>query len=435
MRVEVTRDAGGRPVSIRVRMGGADAPTRPGVLGRLRQSRILSPLRKLTRLARSPLDVIRQILPTISIARGDETTIARVQIRVGGTREPWLAPHVDRVRAAVAGVPALFRSVPGGLWAVVPGMALRRDSTGRPEALIIRVGGAAPRALAEEPERPEKPTKWVIEPSQADPMSRVREFWRYRRILWFFAARAVTRMYQGMNLGMAWLFVRPLLPIAITTLVFGRLLNVPSEGVPYFLFFLVGSTAWTLFERSLLWVTRSLDQNKGLIKKVYFPRVIVPITSVVPSLVDAVVYLSLLIAATIYFWFYSGVWYLRLGPGLLLAAVAALLSVVLAIGVGFWTSIWQVRLRETRMTLRYVMRFWNYLTPVLYPLSQVPEKYHWIIFLNPMAPMVETFKWGIIGVGELNWTAFASAVGIIGLTLVSGLWYFTRSEATSIDTM
>jgi homopolymeric O-antigen transport system permease protein len=227
--------------------------------------------------------------------------------------------------------------------------------------------------------------------------------------------------------------VRPLLPILISTLIFGGLLNVPSDGVPYFLFFLAGSTSWMLFEQSALWATRSLDMNKGLIKKVYFPRLIVPLSSVAPAIVQAGVYGALLFASVVYYFVHDGRWYVRSGPGLIVALLAAGLSVLFAVAVGLWTTIWQVRFREVRYTLRYVLRFWNYLTPVLYPLSQVPEKYHWVVFLNPMAPVVEAFKWGVLGVGELNVTATISGLSVIVLTLVGGIWYFNRSEATSVD--
>lgn len=276
---------------------------------------------------------------------------------------------------------------------------------------------------------------WVIEPASSDFLSRLQELWRYRGILKFTAQRALRRLYRGMATGPLWLFIRPLLPIVIGTLIFGNLLKVPSDNVPYFLFFLTGTAIWMLFERSILWVTRSLDQNKGLIKKVYFPRIVIPIASVAPSAMDAIVYTVLLLGAVMYYFMIEGTWYLRIDAALLVAPLVVGLSVVFAIAIGLWTSVWQTRFREVRYTLRYFMRFWHYLTPVLYPLSQVPPEYRWIIFLNPMAPLVETFKWSVLGLGDLNVTALASATGVIGLATLSGIWYFTAVESASVDRM
>jgi lipopolysaccharide transport system permease protein len=264
-------------------------------------------------------------------------------------------------------------------------------------------------------------------------LTQFEEIWRYRRMLWFLSVDGVKGQYEGYRLGILWLFVRPLLPIAIGAFVFGALLKVPSEGVPYFLFFLTGMTVWMLFEQATLWATRSLDMHKALIKKVYFPRLIAPLASVAPALVQAGVYTILLIVSAVYYLIRDGHWYLRFGPRLVVALLAVLLSVALAVALGLWTSIWQVRVREVRFTLRYVLRFWNYLTPVLYPLSQVPQNYHWLLFANPMAPIVETFKWGVLGIGQLQLTAILSGVGVTTVIFAGGLWYFNRSEATSVD--
>jgi lipopolysaccharide transport system permease protein len=137
----------------------------------------------------------------------------------------------------------------------------------------------------------------------------------------------------------------------------------------------------------------------------------------------------------VYYLLHDGHWYFRFGPSLLLALFAAVMSVVAAIAVGLWTAVWQARAREIRYTLGYIMRFWNYLTPVMYPLSEIPPKYRWVMFLNPMAPLVETFKWGVLGIGELNVRALGSGVVIVFFMLASGIWYFNRSEGAAVDRM
>ncbi len=276
---------------------------------------------------------------------------------------------------------------------------------------------------------------WVIEPSRVGSWAYLREFWRYRRITWFFGGRTLKKMYKRTYLGRLWILLRPLAPLAISTLIFGGLLGVPSDGVPYFLFFLAGSTAWVFFEQSLMWVTRSLEINRGLVKKVYFPRLVVPVAGVTPGLVYFIVYMTILVFTLVYFRVADDRWYLVVGPGLLWAVAALGLCVLFAISVGLWTSVWAARARDVRFTLRYVLRFWFYLTPVIYPLTQVPERFRDWIFLNPMAVIVETFKWGVLGIGELYPSGFAVSLGVVLVILIGGFRYFTQVEAASVDRM
>src|ERR1051325_8637047 len=203
--------------------------------------------------------------------------------------------------------------------------------------------------------------KWVIEPVREGFFARAQEVWRYRRILWFMSAQMVKRRYQGMMLGPLWLFVLPLGPIIVSTFIFGRLLGVGSDGVPYFLFFLTGQASWYVFERSLMMSTRSLDMNRSMLKKVYFPRVIAPISAVGVSVAYFVGFFGLLLMSAIFYLLKDHVWYLRFGPALLLAPLCTILSLVLAIAVGLWTSIWQLRVKEMRYTIRYFTHFWSYL--------------------------------------------------------------------------
>ena len=243
------------------------------------------------------------------------------------------------------------------------------------------------------------PSDWEIAPVAMGFQARIEEVWRYRKLWWFFASRLVTRKYQGTTLGVFWLFWRPLGPVLISTFIFGKFLKVPSDGLPYFLFFLTGTSIWLLFERSLLWVTRSVDMNKGIIKKLYFPRVIVPASAAAPGFVDFFLYMGLILVGAGYYLYKDHRWYLAFGPGWLVAFLAAFGAVLLATAVGLFTSVWQVRHKEVRYGLRYFTRFWMYVTPVIYPMSQVPPHLRWVIYLNPMAALVETFKWGLLGVG------------------------------------
>jgi lipopolysaccharide transport system permease protein len=274
---------------------------------------------------------------------------------------------------------------------------------------------------------------WVIDASLVGIRERLSEFWRYRRVLSYFSTKAVKGMYQGMTLGVFWLFARPLLPIAISAFVFGRLLQVASDGVPYFLFFLTGSCTWMLFERGLLMVSRSFSQASSLLKKVYFPRLIAPFAAVLPALVNFAIYTGLLIAAAAYYLVVDGRWYLVLGPQLLFGATAIALTVFFTVAVGLWTSVWMAQFPDLKFGLRYVTRFWFYATPVIYPMSQVPPEHRWLLYVNPMAPLVETFKWATLGVGELPVVPLLTSSVVIALVFIGGVWYFGRTEAEAVD--
>jgi lipopolysaccharide transport system permease protein len=275
--------------------------------------------------------------------------------------------------------------------------------------------------------------KWTIEPVRVGLLARLREFWRYRRILWFFASRRIKERYESTTLGMFWLFARPLLPILLSSAIFGLMLGIKSDGVPYFLFFLTGSSCWRLFERSLIAATRSLEQNRGLIKKVYFPRLVAPIASVAPSFIEFAIMVTLTLLVGGLYYFRTGDLYLRLGFLALLAPVAAGLAILLALAIGFWTSVFQVRHKDVQLSLRYFLQFWQYATPVIYAHSAIPERYRFLASLNPMTGVVELYKWSLLGVGDFPGRALVSGIAITLTILVTGAAYFNRAESASVD--
>ena len=285
---------------------------------------------------------------------------------------------------------------------------------------------------------------WVIEPIHVGVIARAKEFWRYRRILWFFAGRRIKERYESTTLGMFWLFARPLMPMLVSTVIFGGMLAIPSDGVPYFLFFLAGSSCWRIFERSVFWSSRSFDQNRGLMKKVYFPRLVAPVSSVAPAVTEFGVLLGLLICAVIYYLIHDGKFYMRLSPALLLAPVAVALTVLLAIAVGLWLSVFVARHKDFQFSIRYFTRFWHYVTPVLYPLSTVPTTYHvnaldmtinprTLFQLNPVTAPVELYKWSLLGIGEFPALGLLTSLLMTVIVFASGVWFFTRAEGASID--
>lgn len=285
--------------------------------------------------------------------------------------------------------------------------------------------------------RERKAQKWVIEPARVGLVARAEELWRYRRILWFFASRRIKERYEDKTLGRFWMFAQPLAPILISTVIFGSMLQVPSDGVPYFLFFLAGMSCWRIFDRGVQRVTRSLDQNRALIKKVYFPRLIAPISSVAPALSEFGVLFTLLILACVYYYVKDGVFYLRPGPQILVAFLAVVMAAFLSISVGLWTSVMQVRHKDVQFSIRYFMQLWFYVTPVIFPLSQLlsllPERLHFVAYLNPMTPVVEMYKWGLLGIGSFSVTGVLVGTLTALAVFSSGVVYFNRSEAASVD--
>ena len=277
--------------------------------------------------------------------------------------------------------------------------------------------------------------KWVIDANRAGLIVRLKEFWRYRRVLSYFSTKYVQGMYKGTTLGPFWLFARPLLPLAISAFIFGNLLDVPSDGIPYFLFFLTGNCTWMLFERGLRFVTRSFDQSASLMKKVYFPRLIAPFAAALPSLVNFFIYAALLIGVAIYYYVTEGRWYLIIGPRLFLGAIAIVLTLFFTVSVGLWTSVLQNKFEDLKFGLRYITRFWFYVTPVIYPMSQVPPQHRWLVYVNPMAPLVETYKWSVLGVGEFPAVPLMTACVVIAMVFIGGVWFFGRAEAAAIDNL
>jgi lipopolysaccharide transport system permease protein len=275
--------------------------------------------------------------------------------------------------------------------------------------------------------------RWTIEPIRVGLIARVREFWRYRRILWFFASRRIKERYESTTLGMFWLFARPLLPILLSSAIFGLMLGIKSDGVPYFLFFLTGSSCWRLFERSVIAATRSLEQSRGLIKKVYFPRLVAPIASVAPSFIEFAIMVGLTLVVGGFYYYRDGDSHLRLGFLVLLAPVAAGLAILLALAVGFWTSVFQVRHRDVQLSLRYVLQFWLYATPIIYAHSAIPERFRFLASLNPMTGVVELYKWSLLGVGDFPGRALVPSIAITLTIFVTGAAFFNRAESASVD--
>jgi lipopolysaccharide transport system permease protein len=278
------------------------------------------------------------------------------------------------------------------------------------------------------------PRVTVIEPRRRGGVARARELWRHRGLVRFFAGRATQKMYARTKLGKLWIPLRPILDTSSKALIFGGLLGAQTDGAPYLIFFMAGMAAWTLFDRSLYWMTRSLELNRSLVSKLYFPRLLLPISALAPPLVESLVYFALLLVTLFGFLILDGTWYMELDPLRLAAAVAALmLSVALAGAIAMFTAVLGAATRDMRFTLAYITNFWFFLTPVIYPLSQVPERFRGLAQVNPMTPVVELFKWGLLDGGTVSVGGLAWTCALIVVIASGGLVFFARAENYAVD--
>jgi len=258
------------------------------------------------------------------------------------------------------------------------------------------------------------------------------EVWQYRRLLGFVGVRALRKRYRRTVLGWLWLLINPLFPIALRAVIFGALLGVGSNGLPYFLFLLAGTVIWDVFATSLMWGTRALEMNRDLTTLIYHPRAILPLGNMTPALLNLGLKVGVLGLALVYYGVHDQRMYLR-GDLLVLWAFAALaLALLFAVALSLFTSIWGERARDMRFALGQLLSIWFLLTPVLYPLSQVPPEYRSWMLLNPLAIIVETFKWGLFGVGDFYGNEFGITAAAVALLFTGGLAYFVRTEARTI---
>ncbi len=252
------------------------------------------------------------------------------------------------------------------------------------------------------------------------------EVWRHRELLLFMAWRDVQLRYRQTALGVGWAVLQPLLTAIVFAVFFGRLGGIPSDGLPYPIFALAGLIPWQLFAFALLQSSTSLVDNQNMLRKVYFPRVIVPIASVGAGVLDFLVSFLLLAAAMAWYGF-SPTWrMLALGP-------LVLLTLVTALGVGLWLATLNVRYRDIRYTVPFLGQLWLLATPVAYPASIVPERWRPVMGLNPMAGVVEGFRWALLGAGQVSGGLLAVSSVVASLLLVSGLLYFRRMERGFAD--
>jgi lipopolysaccharide transport system permease protein len=253
----------------------------------------------------------------------------------------------------------------------------------------------------------------------------LRELWDYRELLYFLTWRDVKVRYKQTALGAAWAIIQPLFMMLVFSLFFGRLAKMPSDGIPYPIFTFCALLPWQLFAHALTESSNSLVANERLITKVYFPRLVVPIAAVLGGLVDFGVAFIILLAMMLYY---------GIVPTMALVALPGfiILAVLTALAVGLWLSALNVKYRDVRYTINFVIQFWLFATPIAYPSSLVPERWRALYGLNPMAGVVEGFRWALLGTKPPG-AMLAVSIGVVVLLLVGGLYYFRRMEQQFAD--
>jgi lipopolysaccharide transport system permease protein len=263
----------------------------------------------------------------------------------------------------------------------------------------------------------------VLEPRRND--LNLQDLWHYRDLFYVLTARDVKVRYKQTFLGILWAIIQPLLTMIIFTLFFGKLVGVPSDGLPYALFAYAALVPWSFFSNAVTSSGNSLVGNSSLITKVYFPRMIIPLSAVSAGLVDFAVAFGLLLVLIIYF----GV---GLTLNILMLPILIVLTALLAAGVGMWLSALNVKYRDVRHALPFFIQIWMFATPIIYPLSLVPEKWRWLQLINPMTGVIENFRAAIFG-KPFDFAALGISTVIILLILFYSLKKFRQMERSFAD--
>ncbi len=256
-----------------------------------------------------------------------------------------------------------------------------------------------------------------------------RDIWRYRELFYFLAWRDLLIRYKQTVFGVAWALVRPVLTTVILTFAFGQVANLSSGTVPYALFVFAAQLPWQFFSNAVSESSASLLTNSHLVTKVYFPRLIIPSSSLIPSFVDLAISAALL--AVMMAWY--GV---APGWGVLLVPAFTLLAFAAALGLGLWLSALTVKYRDFRFVTTFILQFGLYVSPVGFASTYVPERWRLVYALNPMAGVIDGFRWSLFGEAcPMNWAGLLVSVGVTAFLVFTGVYHFRRTERSFADTI
>jgi lipopolysaccharide transport system permease protein len=252
------------------------------------------------------------------------------------------------------------------------------------------------------------------------------ELWAYRELLYFFVWRDIKVRYKQTVIGAAWAVLQPVLTMLVFSLFFGKLAKIPSQGLPYPIFYYSALLPWMYFATAMQGATAIVVDNQRVVTKIYFPRVVLPIASVLSGLVDFGISFGVFLIMMAYY---------RMMPTAAVIWLPAflLLAVLTALGVGLWLSALNALYRDVRYVVPFLVQFWLFASPVAYPSSLVPAKWRWLYGLNPMAGVIEGFRWALTGHGQPPGPMLAASSAAVILLVLSGLLYYRAVEGTMAD--
>ena len=269
------------------------------------------------------------------------------------------------------------------------------------------------------------PPLFVVEPTHGIVAVDLRELWHYRDLLYFLTWREISIRYKQTVLGFTWAVLQPLLTMLVFTVFLGRLAKVPSDGIPYPVFSYLGLLPWTYFANAVTRSGSSLVSNANLLSKVYFPRILIPLSGTLSALVDfAIAFVILLVLMLVYS--------VPVTPSLLLVIPLTLVTSIAATGVGMWLSALNVQYRDVQHAVPFLIQLWMFATPVVYPASVVPERWRLLFALNPMAGVIEGYRAAALG-RPLDWSTLGVSVAVIVVLTTIGGWRFRRMERRFAD--
>ena len=273
----------------------------------------------------------------------------------------------------------------------------------------------------------------VIEPPKGWFDLHLRDLWRYRDLMGLFVRRDFVAVYKQTILGPLWHLIQPLLTTLMFTLVFGRIAGMSTDGVPPFVFYMAGTTIWGYFANCLTRTSNTFIANAGIFGKVYFPRMVVPASTVMSQLVSFAIQFGFFLCFYAYFWLQGA----SIRPNWAVGLLPLLLVLMAGLGLGFGIVISSLttKYRDLQVLVGFGVQLWMYATPVIYPLSTMPEKYRWLIVANPMTAVVETFRYGFFGTGTFSWAYLGYSAAFTLALLLAGMAVFNRVERTFMDTV
>ncbi|MDI9565503.1 MAG: ABC transporter permease, partial [Chloroflexota bacterium] len=259
------------------------------------------------------------------------------------------------------------------------------------------------------------------------------DVWRYRDLIALFVRRDFVSRYKQTILGPLWFIIQPLITSLVFTVIFGNIARLPTDGLPQYLFYLSGNVMWGYFSACLTGTSDTFIANAGIFGKVYFPRLVMPLSIIISNLLSFAIQFVFFLGFYLFFYLQGAA--IQLTEWAFTLPLLILLMAGLGLGFGIIISSMTTKYRDLRYLVTFGVSLWMYATPVIYPVSSIPEKWRWVAAINPITPIIETFRAGFLGAGNASWASLAYSAGFMFVVMFIGVVIFNRVEKTFIDTV